>query len=162
MANSTRNITVPLQSTLNMNKNQSLTTSSYDIFNNLNAPVFGGCISPLHYKYASAGDAKYSRDGTKWSVANNILYKDDVAFKDFSGTKTFDVKDTSLDLDGIIANGNEYIGVKVKTNSVEAYRIDANFAITYTQVVATFADYVYVFHYFFALIAEEAIMIMMI
>lgn len=143
MSNSTRNVTCPLQSTLNMNKNQSLTTSSYDIFNNLNAPVFGGCISPLHYKYDSVGDAKYSRDGTKWSVANNVLYKDGVAFKDFSGTRTFDVKDTGLDLDGIIANGNEYIGVKVKTNSVEVYRIDANFAITYTQVVATFTDYVF-------------------
>ena len=65
MSNAIKNVTCPLNSQLNMNRNESLTTSSYDIFNKCNSPLFGGCISPLHYKVNSYGDAKYDRFGTK-------------------------------------------------------------------------------------------------
>ena len=58
MANSLKNITIPLTGSLNMNRNESLTDSSFSIFNKQNSPVFGGSISPLHYKLNGTDKAK--------------------------------------------------------------------------------------------------------
>lgn len=127
MANSLKNVTVPLTSNLNMNRNQSLTCSSFDICNTINAPVFGGSISPLHYKIDFQGDAKYSVDGERWTMDNNKLYRGGLLFKDFTGEYTFDMVDTKLDLDGIVVNGNEFVGVKVQNNRFDWSKISSNF-----------------------------------
>lgn len=39
MANSLKNVTIPLTGNLNMNRNESLTDSSFSIFNKQNSPV---------------------------------------------------------------------------------------------------------------------------
>ena len=140
MANAIKNVTVPLSAQLNMNRNESLTTSSYDIFNKCNSPLFGGCISPLHYKVNSYGDAKYDRFGTKWSVSNNVLYKDDVAFRDFSSTHTFEDVDTGLDMDCMAAQGSYYVGLKVENNVLSWYRIESNFSISNSGTLAAFSE----------------------
>jgi hypothetical protein len=126
--NSLKNITVPLTSNLNMNRNKSLTCSSYDILNGINAPVFGGSISPLHYKVDYQGDAKYSVDGERWTMDSNKLYRGGLLFKDFSGEYTFDMVDTKLDLDSVVVNGNEFVGIKVNRNAtIDWFRLDSNF-----------------------------------
>lgn len=127
--NSIKNVTVPLTSNLNMNRNQSLTCSSFDIFNTINAPVFGGSISPLHYKIDYQGDAKYSVDGERWTMDSNKLYRGGLLFKDFSGEYTFDMHDTGLDLDSIVVNGNEFVGIKVASNRLDWSKINSDFQV---------------------------------
>lgn len=140
MANALKNITVPLQSTLNMNRNKSLTCSSYDILNEINAPVFGGSISPLHYKIDYQGDAKYSVDGERWTMDSNKLYRGGLLFKDFTGEYTFDMHDTGLDLDGLVTNGNEFVGVKVEKEKISWYKVDSDFRITASGVIKYFSS----------------------
>lgn len=128
MANALKNVTIPLTGNLNMNRNESLTDSSFSIFNKQNSPVFGGSISPLHYTLNGTTDAKYSSDGSKWTVFENALYRNDEFFKSFSGSYTFDVHDTKLDLDGVVVNGNEFVGIKVNRNAtIDWFRLDSNF-----------------------------------
>lgn len=112
-----------------MNRNQSLTCSSFDICNKLNAPVFGGSISPLHYKIDYQGDAKYSVDGERWTMDSNKLYRGGLLFKDFTGEYTFDMHDTGLDLDGLVVNGNEYVGIKIANNRLDWSRINSDFQV---------------------------------
>lgn len=139
MANSLKNITVPLTANLNMNRNKSLTCSSYDILNGINAPVFGGSISPLHYKIDYQGDAKYSVDGERWTVEDNKLYRGGLLFKNFTDEYTFDMVDTKLDLDGLVPYSNYYVGFKLKTSSLDWYKVNENFQIEASGVVKSIA-----------------------
>jgi len=138
--NSLKNVTVPLTSNLNMNRNKSLTCSSYDILNGINAPVFGGSISPLHYKIDYQGDAKYSVDGERWTVEDNKLYRGGLLFKDFSSTKSFEMIDTKLDMDAMVPYSDYFVGIKVQNNQFSWYKIDSEFRITANGVVSGFWD----------------------
>ena len=140
MSNPIKNVCVPLQSSLNMNRNQSLTCSSYDILNGINAPVFGGSISPLHYKIDYQGDAKYSVDGERWTMDSNKLYRGGLLFKDFTGEYTFDMHDTGLDLDSIVVNGNEFVGIKVASNRLDWSRINSDFQVIASGTLFTFGS----------------------
>lgn len=140
MANSLKNITIPLTGNLNMNRNESLTDSSFSIFNKQNSPVFGGSISPLHYKVPYTGDAKYSTDGSRWSVSNNRLFKDEKLFRDFSSSKSFEITDTKLDLDALIYYDDFFLGVKVDETSLKVYKYDTDFNILKTQTMDTFSS----------------------
>ena len=140
MSNPIKNVCVPLQSSLNMNRNKSLTCSSYDILNGINAPVFGGSISPLHYKIDYQGDAKYSVDGERWTMDSNKLYRGGLLFKDFTGEYTFDMHDTGLDLDGLVVNGNEYVGIKVVSNRLDWSRINSDFQVIASGTLFTFGS----------------------
>lgn len=139
MANSLKNITIPLTSKLNMNRNESLTDSSFSIFNKQNSPVFGGSISPLHYKLNGTTDAKYSSDGTKWTMVNNNLYKNDELFKSFSGNYAFDIVDTGKDYFGFIEmpTANTFAGVKVVGKTIQIQELNSNLDVTATTNIYT-------------------------
>lgn len=115
MANSLKNITVPLTGNLNMNRNESLTDSSFSIFNKQNSPVFGGSISPLHYKLNGTDKAVYTYNGDKFYIKNGSLYKNDVALKDLSNEKAFKITNIEEDLDGLEVD--QRIGYKMYTDS---------------------------------------------
>ena len=115
MANSLKNITIPLTGSLNMNKNESLTDSSFSIFNKQNSPVFGGSISPLHYKLNGTDKAVYTYNGDKFYIKNGSLYKNDVVLKDLSNEKAFEVTTIKEDLDGLEVD--QRIGYKMYTDS---------------------------------------------
>lgn len=119
MANSLKNITIPLTGALNMNRNESLTDSSFSIFNKQNSPVFGGSISPLHYKLNGTDKAVYTYNGDKFYIKNGSLYKNDVEFKDFNGSVAFNERVINYDLDGLDVVNR--IGYEVYSNSSGIY-----------------------------------------
>lgn len=98
-----------------MNRNESLTDSSFSIFNKQNSPVFGGSISPLHYKLNGTDKAVYTYNGDKFYIKNGSLYKNDVALKDLSSEKAFKIKNIKEDLDGLEVD--HQIGYKMYTDS---------------------------------------------
>lgn len=119
MANSLKNVTIPLTGALNMNRNESLTDSSFSIFNKQNSPVFGGSISPLHYKLNGTDKAVYTYNGDKFYIKNGSLYKNDVEFKDFSDSVAFSEKVIEYDLDGLDVVNR--IGYETYSNSSGIY-----------------------------------------
>lgn len=134
MSNALKNVTIPLTATLNMNKNESLTDSSFSIFNKQNSPVFGGSISPLHYKLNGETDAKYSKDGTKWTVSENTLYRNDEDFRSFDGNFSFEVVDTGKDYEGFVkipsASTETYAGLKIEGKNIQVHELDSNLKVT--------------------------------
>lgn len=139
MANSLKNITIPLTGSLNMNRNESLTDSSFSIFNKQNSPVFGGSISPLHYKLNGTNKAVYTYSGDKFHIVNGILYKNDVALKDLSSEKAFEITNIEEDLDGLEVDRR--IGYKIYTDSdglhlrLYQYKPDWTLRETHTYLV---------------------------
>lgn len=140
MANSLKNVTIPLTGNLNMNRNESLTDSSFSIFNKQNSPVFGGSISPLHYKLNGTGDAKYSSDGSKWTMSENKLYKNGELFRDFSGNYAFDIEDTGKNYEALvrmtnISNSVVFAGLRISGRSIVIDYLNENFTVTSTVPV---------------------------
>lgn len=142
MSNSLKNVTIPLTGNLNMNRNESLTDSSFSIFNKQNSPVFGGSISPLHYKLNGIGDAKYSSDGSKWTMSENKLYKNGELFRDFSGNYAFDIEDTGKNYEALvrmsnISNSVVFAGLRIAGRSIVIDYLNENFTVTSTVPVIT-------------------------
>lgn len=145
MANSLKNVTIPLTGNLNMNKNESLTDSSFSIFNKQNSPVFGGSISPLHYKLNGIGDAKYSSDGSKWTMSENKLYKNGELFRDFSGNYAFDIEDTGKNYEALvrmtnISNSVVFAGLRISGRSIVIDYLNEEFTVTSTVPVITLTN----------------------
>ena len=144
MANSLKNVTIPLTGNLNMNRNESLTDSSFSIFNKQNSPVFGGSISPLHYTLNGTTDAKYSSNGDKWTVVENALYRNDELFRSFSGSQSFDVVDTGKDYEGFVKvtsrNTETYAGLKINGKTIRIEELNSNLEVTNTFNIYTLSD----------------------
>ncbi len=98
-----------------MNRNESLTDSSFSIFNKQNSPVFGGSISPLHYNLNGTEKAVYTYSGDKFHIKNGSLYKNDAELKDLSNEKAFKITNIEEDLDGLEVD--QRIGYKMYTDS---------------------------------------------
>lgn len=78
MANNTNPITsVKLTSNLNMNKNKQQVITSADMFNNVNGPIYGGNIDKLNWRIESSYRSIFDKHGTRWTVKQAGLYKDD-------------------------------------------------------------------------------------
>ena len=78
MANNTNPITsVKLTSNLNMNKNKQQVVTSADMFNNVNGPIYGGNIDKLNWRIESSYRSIFDKHGTRWTVKQAGLYKDD-------------------------------------------------------------------------------------
>lgn len=118
-----------------MNRNESLTDSSFSIFNKQNSPVFGGSISPLHYKLNGTDKAVYTYNGDKFYIKNGSLYKNDVALKDLSNEKAFKITNIKEDLDGLEADHR--IGYKIYTDSkglhLRLYYYNVNWTLIETK-----------------------------
>jgi len=144
MANSLKNVTIPLTGNLNMNRNESLTDSSFSIFNKQNSPVFGGSISPLHYTLNGTTDAKYSSNGDKWTVVDNGLYRNDELFRSFGGSQSFDVVDTGKDYEGFVKvtsrNTETFAGLKINGKTIRIEELNSNLEVTNTFNIYTLSD----------------------
>lgn len=75
--NKVENVTIPLQANLNMNSNQSFISDSFDMFNENNAPIFGGALSPLYVQTrdGNSNAAIYDKHGNGWYInkENNVM-----------------------------------------------------------------------------------------
>lgn len=144
MANSLKNVTIPLTGNLNMNRNESLTDSSFSIFNKQNSPVFGGSISPLHYTLNGTTDAKYSSNGDKWTVVDNGLYRNDDLFRQFTNARTFDVVDTGKDYEGFVKmtsrSTETFAGVRIVGKTIQVQELNSNLEVTSTINLFTLGD----------------------
>lgn len=144
MANALKNVTIPLTGNLNMNRNESLTDSSFSIFNKQNSPVFGGSISPLHYTLNGTTDAKYSTDGSKWTVSGNALYRNDELFRSFSGSQSFDIVDTGKNYEGFVKvtsrNTETFAGLRINGKTIRIEELNSNLEVTNTFNLYTLSD----------------------
>ena len=77
MANNKLNIkSVKLASNLNLNRNKELIVPTNDMFNEVNSPLVGGCLSPIYYSPIGGNyRSLYDKHGNEWTPKTDGLYK---------------------------------------------------------------------------------------
>jgi len=90
---STEIVTLPLASKLNMNENKGTINTKFDMFNECNAPIYGGNLYPIHSKRINDQLGIYDKHGDLWSITGDGVKKNGntVLPNTASIKKTFDV-----------------------------------------------------------------------
>lgn len=125
MANNKTSIKqIPLNMSINMNKNQSLVDSSWSMVNKINSPVYGGTITNIHAKTVGVGDAIWDKKGERYYVENNILKSSNPQWKDIdlSDKFYFEKEVLSEDFDNLIKQDDYYYAVKNADGAVKVYK----------------------------------------
>lgn len=115
---------IPLNMSINMNKNQSLVDSSWSMVNKINSPVYGGTITNIHAKTVATGDAIWDKKGERYYIENNILKSTNSKWNDIDLTDKYTFTKESLNesLDGICKHNSIYYGFKQNNNgNVDIY-----------------------------------------
>lgn len=115
---------IPLNLSLNMNKNQSLIDSGWSMVNKINSPVFGSTITNIHAKTVATGDAIWDKKGERYYVENNVLKSTNPSWKDIDLTDKFYFEKEALseDFDNIIKQDNNYYAVKNVDGTAKIYK----------------------------------------
>ena len=116
MANNKAEITtLPLSSKLNMNKSKGTINTSYDMFNDCNAPIFGGNLSPMFDERISDNMGVYDKHGDLWTVDSSGIKRNNeliLPVENSAANKSFDIyefKECPYNFDQaiLIHNANE-------------------------------------------------------
>lgn len=78
--NATRT-TLNLDGNLNLDKNKAQVVTNNQ-FNEKNAPIYNGCLSPLYVNVEENVNGQYDEDGNLWTIRNGKLYKGDIVVSD--------------------------------------------------------------------------------
>lgn len=97
--NKTKITTIPLEAKLNMNKNKGTIITNSDMFNENNAPIYGGNLSPLFVRTYDTEYKKYDKHGNGYFyTANGITDRDgNVVLPNELGNNNKEFIDFSLD-----------------------------------------------------------------
>lgn len=79
-SNATRT-TLNLGGNLNLDKNKAQVVTTNQ-FNEKNAPIYNGCLSPLYVNVEENVNGQYDEDGNLWTIRNGKLYKGDTVVSD--------------------------------------------------------------------------------
>lgn len=79
-SNATRT-TLNLGGNLNLDKNKAQIVTNNQ-FNEKNAPMYNGCLSPLYVNVEENVNGQYDEDGNLWTIRNGKLYKGDTVVSD--------------------------------------------------------------------------------
>lgn len=115
---------IPLNMSINMNKNQSLVDSSWSMVNKINSPVYGGTITNIHAKTVATGDAIWDKKGERYYVENNVLKSTNPQWKDIDLSDKFYFKKEVLseDFDNLIKQDDYYYAVKNIDGTAKIYK----------------------------------------
>ena len=115
---------IPLNMSINMNKNQSLVDSSWSMVNKINSPVYGGTITNIHAKTVGTGDAIWDKKGERYYVENNVIKSSNPQWKDIDLSDKFYFKKEVLseNFDNLIKQDDYYYAVKNVDGTAKIYK----------------------------------------
>lgn len=102
MANNKSTIkTIPLDMKLNMNKNRTIVSPTFDMVNKNNSPVYGNTITNLHASTIGTGNSLWDRNGERYYVEDGKLKSTNKSWQELDLSDKYFFEKTKLNLDDI-------------------------------------------------------------